>query len=56
MYDPNLVELEDNPSNDPIETTEEDPVDSSGMQVYKDPFIDMLIHTEVLNPQGEYLK
>ena len=35
---------------------DEDPVDATGKAVYEQPFTDMLIHAEVLLPQGEEMK
>ena len=41
---------------EPIIIPEEDPVDATGKAVYEKPFTDMLIHAEVLLPQGENLQ
>ena len=50
--DLNLSDLEEDTSDIP----EEDPVDSTVKSLYEKPFIDMLIHAEVLIPQGEGFK
>ena len=41
---------------EPIIIPEEDPVDATGKAVFEKPFTDMLIHAEVLLPQGENLQ
>ena len=38
---------------EPLEPIEEDPVDTDGKTVFEKPVTDMLIHAEVLLPQGE---
>ena len=46
--------VEDDEETPPIH--HEDPVDSTGKAIYEKPFSDMLIHAEVLLPQGEDIK
>jgi len=41
---------------EPIIIPEEDPIDATGKAVFEKPFTDMLIHAEVLLPQGENLQ
>jgi hypothetical protein len=48
--------LADDDEEVPIELPEEDPVDAGGRAVLDKPFTDLLIHAEVLLPQGEDIK
>ena len=40
------------PTKDPIDTPKEHPVESTGKAVYEKPFTFILIHEELLLPQG----
>jgi len=47
---------EDGEHDEPIVIPEEDPVDATGKAIFEKPFTDMLIHAEVLLPQGENMQ
>ena len=52
----NVFDLEQDTSGYPIDIPEEDPVDSLCKALYENTFADMLIHVEVLLPQGQGFK
>ena len=54
--DVKLEDFLDDDEEEPILSLEEDPVDCTGKSVYEKPLTDMLIHAEVLLPQGEQVK
>ena len=41
---------------EPVWLMEEDPIDADGTTVYEKPLNDLLIHAEVLLPQGEVMQ
>ena len=53
--DPDSVSLldPDDEDEDLVEIPDDDPVDATGKAIYDKPFTDMLIHAEVLLPQGD---
>jgi hypothetical protein len=54
--DLDIVDLIDDTVDDPLLLLEEDPIDSDGTSVYEKPITDLLIHAEVLLPQGDTMQ
>ena len=56
--DPDSMSLSylDDEDEDPVNIPDDDPVGATGKAIYEKPFTNMLIHSEVLLPQGDNVK